>query len=58
LSHLSSVPRVKYTETPISRSAPLTSAGTDTNLLEITGKLLTEMKVPRVVLTGRVPFEN
>jgi hypothetical protein len=48
----------EYTAAPIFRSAPLTSAGTDTKLLEITGKLLTEMKVPRVVLTGRVPFEN
>jgi hypothetical protein len=36
----------------------LTSAGTDTGLLEITGKLLTEMKVPRVDLTGKVPFES
>ena len=45
-------------ESRISRSVQLTSAGTDTNLLEITGRLLTEMKVPRVVLTGRVPFEN
>ncbi|KAH6847434.1 hypothetical protein B0I37DRAFT_375057 [Chaetomium sp. MPI-CAGE-AT-0009] len=34
------------------------SKGTDTKLLELTGQLLTEMKVPRVVLTGRVPFED
>jgi hypothetical protein len=49
LSHPSSVPKVN-TQRPISRSAPLTSAGTDKKLLEITGNLLTEMKVPRVVL--------
>jgi hypothetical protein len=48
----------EYPETPIPRLAPLTSAGTDTGLLEITGKLLTEMKVPRVDLTGKVPFES
>jgi hypothetical protein len=50
--------KCEYPETPIPRPAPLTSAGTDTKLLEITAKLPTDIKVPKVVLTGAVPFES
>jgi len=31
--------------------------GNDGKLLEVTDKLLSEMKIPRVVLTGRTPFK-
>ena len=30
----------------------------DKALLEITDRLLTEMKLPKVVLTGRVPYKD
>ncbi|KAK0748326.1 amidase signature domain-containing protein, partial [Apiosordaria backusii] len=36
----------------------IASKGTDVKLLDVTSKLLSEMKIPRVVLTGKVPFES
>ena len=36
----------------------LTRIGTDKALLGITDRVLTEMKAPKVVLTGRVPYKK